>query len=501
MELIAYTKFEAQKIQFTYVDEFAAVHDLDQNSLEELEFDAGTLPVETEFSPQSKSSRLNNPQTIFHTAPSNPATPAASKTVSNTSSSRIPPSKSTPSAHRRELVWKSQEHEVVSLEDIAHQFQDFLHALSTESALTRRRGRYTTKTAHRCPGYNRIEITLITDIARSAIVSHFTPTHEICPVCKEIVQDAEIFACVCGGDGQSLHGHNSSLFVLTHLAENELPTMKCLTCSEWHHRSCINIFENEDQKFVCQRCTMSDPNESGGALVDSQTQLTFAVAKLPVDVEHRLNARQGVLFPFRDRKATSLSPRLLLCSFAMSTYIDHQLRDPLLFALIIGINIYQEQPHLRGAVADAKAFKSYLMTSLGVDESRIICLFDQDATRAQIIQGFKELSENEAIQPGHDSIVIFFAGHGAAAPPPPGWEARGPNSWTQLLIAHDSSTEKNGTILGIPDFTVAALLDRIAERKGNNIVSFFASKTDRDFLLIHSADGYPRLLLFRLWNS
>ena len=196
--MIAYTKYEAQKIQRTYIDEFDADHDLDQNLLEEFEFDAGSLPVETKFSPRSK-------------------TPAASKTDSKISSSRIPPRKSTPSAHRRELVWKCEEHEVASLEDIAHQFQDFLHTSSTQPALSHRRGRYTTQTAHRCPGYNRIEIMLTTDIVRSAIVSHLTPTpHEICPVCKEIVQDAEIFACSCGGDSKSLFKHNPSPFALTH---------------------------------------------------------------------------------------------------------------------------------------------------------------------------------------------------------------------------------------------------------------------------------------------
>jgi len=308
MELTAYTKYEAQKIQHTYIDEFDANQDLDQNHLEEL--DAGTPPGETDFSAQTNSPRLNSFRKIFRSAPSNPLTPATSKTAS-ISSSRIPPRKSTPSAHRRELVWKSQEHEAVPLEDTAHQFQDFLHTFSTES-LSRRRGRYTTKTAHRCPGYNRIEITLTADIARSAIVSHLTPTpYEICPVCNEIVQDAEIFACICGGDGKSLHEHSSSPLVLTHLAENESPTIKCLTCSEWYHRPCVNISENEDQKFVCQRCTvqtMSDPNESGGVPVDSQTgqkseKLAFVRRKraLLIGINYDLNDQDLQLrFPQRD---------------------------------------------------------------------------------------------------------------------------------------------------------------------------------------------------------
>ena len=131
---------------------------------------------------------------------------AALPTDSSMSSAtlRKPLRKSSPSALRRELVWKSQNNETVFLEEIARQFQSSLLTFSTELGFNRRRGRYTKKTAHRCPGYNRIEITLTPNIARSAIVSHLTPIpHEICPVCREIVKDAEIFACICGCDGTS----------------------------------------------------------------------------------------------------------------------------------------------------------------------------------------------------------------------------------------------------------------------------------------------------------
>jgi hypothetical protein len=124
------------------------------------------------------------------------------------------PHTASPSARRRELVWKSQKNETVSLEEIARQFQSFLLTSSTELEFGRRRGRYTTKTAHRCPGYNRIEITLTPEIARSAIVSHLTPTpHEICPVCKEIVKDAEIFACICGREGKSAPARALTFFL------------------------------------------------------------------------------------------------------------------------------------------------------------------------------------------------------------------------------------------------------------------------------------------------
>ena len=120
-------------------------------------------------------------------------------------SSRISPQNLLPSGRRQELVWKSPTAEAVSLNDISHEFQNFLNAylLSPKPSLHRRRGRYTARTAHRCPGYNRIEITLTANITHSAIVSHSSPIpHEICPVCKKVVKDTDVFNCICGGDGE-----------------------------------------------------------------------------------------------------------------------------------------------------------------------------------------------------------------------------------------------------------------------------------------------------------
>ena len=182
-------KSEVQKVQRSDLDELEADLDPDQDRFEEFEVDAGTPPVDSKGSISD----------ILSSAPSarqlDPALPDALSKSRRTLS---------PSARRRELVWRSDGNETVSLEEISRQFKSSIHTFSTELGFNRRRGRYTTKTAHRCPGYNRIEITLTPDIARSAVVSHLTPIpHEICPVCKEIVKDAEIFACICGRDGKS----------------------------------------------------------------------------------------------------------------------------------------------------------------------------------------------------------------------------------------------------------------------------------------------------------
>ena len=132
-----------------------------------------------------------------------PSTPTTSKPPPKTSR------KKPPRGRRQELVWKPSSAETITLNEISRNFQYFVNANSSaasEPTLSRRRGRYTTRTSHRCPGYNRIEITLTSDIEHSAIVSHASPTpHEICPVCKEVVKDSEIFNCMCGGQGEWIH--------------------------------------------------------------------------------------------------------------------------------------------------------------------------------------------------------------------------------------------------------------------------------------------------------
>ena len=106
---------------------------------------------------------------------------------------------------RQELIWRPPAHKTIILSEISRDFQYFLNAnrSSLEPALSRRRSRYTARTPHRCPGYNRIEITLTPDITRSVIVTHSSPTlHEICPVCREVVKDTEVFNCICGYDSK-----------------------------------------------------------------------------------------------------------------------------------------------------------------------------------------------------------------------------------------------------------------------------------------------------------
>jgi hypothetical protein len=106
---------------------------------------------------------------------------------------------------RRELVWKSLEQDGLSLAIVAKQFGDFLDVFSpapSGALLQRRIASDARKTVHRCPGYNREEITFTTSVYNSAVISHAWPSlREICVVCGKLVLGEEVFRCVCGEGG------------------------------------------------------------------------------------------------------------------------------------------------------------------------------------------------------------------------------------------------------------------------------------------------------------
>jgi Caspase domain len=144
--------------------------------------------------------------------------------------------------------------------------------------------------------------------------------------------------------------------------------------------------------------------------------------------------------------------------------------QPHFFALIIGINEYVSDDiyNLKGAVPDALDIKKYLEKYLGVPESQIRLLLDEEATRSAIIQEFVSLMADERIHRG-DPILIFYAGHGGEADAPKGWEAG--DAKIQMLIPHDFHDNVDGQVtFGIPDRTIGTLLSRLAEKWGDNIV-------------------------------
>ncbi|KDR85802.1 hypothetical protein GALMADRAFT_109268 [Galerina marginata CBS 339.88] len=147
---------------------------------------------------------------------------------------------------------------------------------------------------------------------------------------------------------------------------------------------------------------------------------------------------------------------------------------PNLFALIIGIDVYESDdfPRLRGAVRDALAYKSYLTDHLVVREDQIKMLINKQASRLSILLALKSIKEDSRIKEG-DPIFIFYAGHGSEVEAPSNWDSGSPKCKIQMLVPQDYSPVEGSEVPGIPDRTIGALLEDIAEVKGNNITVVF----------------------------
>ena len=131
-----------------------------------------------------------------------PATPEDVEEASNSFQSEVtsdpsnssgkPKSRRTP---RREVWWVDLGATDQSLKSIKRCFENRLDRflLSPSNSLLRRirsaKDNNLKRNLHRCPGYLREEITLTSDVTRSAIVSHTFPSEsELCSICGQLVQ-------------------------------------------------------------------------------------------------------------------------------------------------------------------------------------------------------------------------------------------------------------------------------------------------------------------------
>jgi formylglycine-generating enzyme required for sulfatase activity len=77
--------------------------------------------------------------------------------------------------------------------------------------------------------------------------------------------------------------------------------------------------------------------------------------------------------------------------------------------LVIGIDTYIKWPPLKTAVNDAKAVKEVLLSRYHFEKEHLIALYDEQATRKNIISKLRYLANNIREE---DSLTIFYAGHG-----------------------------------------------------------------------------------------
>jgi len=149
-----------------------------------------------------------------------------------------------------------------------------------------------------------------------------------------------------------------------------------------------------------------------------------------------------------------------------------QARYPSLFALLVGINTYAHLPNLYAAVADAKRVSKFLIQELGVNQDQISLLLNEQATRQGILSQIEVLQNDNRIQYG-DPILIYFAGYGGHVTMPPSQDNNA-NRKVEAIIPHDFGNQRNADRVGpISAPTFHTLLERLSERKGNNIVTIF----------------------------
>ena len=89
------------------------------------------------------------------------------------------------------------------------------------------------------------------------------------------------------------------------------------------------------------------------------------------------------------------------------------------WALIIGIDKYQNVQNLNYAVDDAESIKEILEDSFHFPSYNISILINEEATKQNILKSFSEITKNAK---SNDRVLVFFAGHGETMDLPGGGE-------------------------------------------------------------------------------
>jgi uncharacterized caspase-like protein len=92
------------------------------------------------------------------------------------------------------------------------------------------------------------------------------------------------------------------------------------------------------------------------------------------------------------------------------------------WAVIVGINDYQNWPKLRYCVNDANSIEQTLTSQYGFKQSNIIKLLNKDATRERIVWALGDQMADPNRVKKDDRVFVFFAGHGATRKLPSGKE-------------------------------------------------------------------------------
>lgn len=82
------------------------------------------------------------------------------------------------------------------------------------------------------------------------------------------------------------------------------------------------------------------------------------------------------------------------------------------WALVIGVNEYEQWPKLQYAVNDAEGVADMLHKKLGFPKEQVLTLTNEQATRANILKMLGSKLADPSLIKEDDAVFIFFAGHG-----------------------------------------------------------------------------------------
>ena len=117
--------------------------------------------------------------------------------------------------------------------------------------------------------------------------------------------------------------------------------------------------------------------------------------------------------------------------------------------------------NLSGCVNDVEAVYSMLMRNVAVKPERVTRLTNTQATRQAILDALSALAGHAEIK-ASTQVLIHYSGHGSQMSNRDGSE---PDGLDETVVPHDARTEgPNGYVFDIPDKTLAALIDRIAQK-------------------------------------
>jgi len=113
------------------------------------------------------------------------------------------------------------------------------------------------------------------------------------------------------------------------------------------------------------------------------------------------------------------------------------------YALVIGINHYQNASPLGYAVSDAASIRNLLVDFFGFSSENVTFLTDTEATKENILKSYFRFTKDDIAL--DDRILIFFAGHGHTV--------SGARGEVGLLISHDAKPSDLSTCIRWDDLT------------------------------------------------